>query len=322
MTPARWLQERLPPIEPITLRGEADYYGASYEIARQLGHSKPPRSFASWRHGWVYQPIAHARQLVPWGEPGGRYLVATEAHVAALRAQGFPNAVAVGLPFLYAEPGPIEREPGSLLVMPSHSLPYTEHEWDEARYVAEITRLKSHFHTIVACIHSACVAKGLWVREFEAQGIPWVTGAQVEDRHALRRMATLFRSVEAVTSNAMGSHLAYAAYSGCRVSIFGPFAALKSEDYVNDPFYRQYPDLLQHVIAHSQEASVRARYPELFAAPWQAPGRVEWGAAQLGAGHQRPATEIAELLGWQLPAQLRGHGQRVVGALRRRLGGG
>ncbi|MBA3534482.1 MAG: hypothetical protein H0T73_21385 [Ardenticatenales bacterium] len=315
----QWLTERLPPIEPTVLRSEPDYYGASHEIAIQLGRAKAPRSFATWRHGWVYQPIAHVRQLVPWGSAKERHLVATEAHVQTLKAFGFERAVAVGLPFIYAPDSKVLRQPNTLLVMPSHSLPYTSHTWDEHSYVAAIAQLKDQFSQIVACVHSSCLIKGTWITEFDRYGIPWIVGATVEDRNALHRMATIFRSFETMTTNAIGSHLPYAAYAGCKLSIYGPFAEFSEKDFEKDPWYSQYPDLLKHVILHGRESAIRQQCPQFFVHPENAVTHEEWGKAVLGDSYRRNSKAIAQFLGWSPAEQIAGHLRRTAKALQRKM---
>ena len=259
-----WLLERLPPIERVWRRSEPDFYGASYLVARQLGRRKPPVSFAAWRHGWVHvDPIIHPR-LIAKGTKKTLNLVATESQVKILKEFGWHRAVAVGLPFIYGDFFEIDTRPNSLLVMPGHTLSYTDHRYDQKTYVEQIARLKPHFSTIVACVHSSCFSKGYWVPEFEKHGIPCIRGADTYDKNALLRLNCIFKSFGYMTTNTIGSHFAYAAYSGCKVSIYGDFFSPSKDDYRNDPFYKENPELLRFWIEKSQESVIQKQYPEFF----------------------------------------------------------
>ncbi len=312
----KWLEDRLPPIEKIELKGEANFYGASYLIASKLGMKHPPRSYAHWRHGWAVPPVTHPRQLAR-GKPQDMHLVATEEHVQILKKFGFKKTEAVGLPFIYADDVQVERMPGSLLVMPAHSLPYTNHDWDQATYAKEIAALKPYFSTVVACISNACVAKGYWTSEFDKQGIPWVVGAEVKDKNALIRMNCLFKSFDFMTTNVIGSHVAYAAYSGCKVSIYGKYASREKEDYTNDPWYKKHPDLLEVELKKNREKSVREKYPELFIFPADAVERKLWGKEMVGADFKKSPKQVARLLGWSTTQRINRYIGRRLSQLKR-----
>jgi hypothetical protein len=110
-----------------------------------------------------------------------------------------------------------------------------------------------------------------------------------------------------VTTNSLGSHVAYAAYSGAKVSLFGSYAAPAYEDFRNDPSYKNYPALLEVYIEGLQEKVIRFYYPELFVSPIKAPVRKDWGAEMIGATNKRTPQEIANLLGWTPTGQLKGY---------------
>ncbi|MBD2544974.1 hypothetical protein [Planktothricoides raciborskii] len=304
-----WLIERLPPVETIKLRCEPDYYGISHIIAAQTGRKNPPRSFAGWLHGWKFTPSFHVRQLAHWGSYEDMHLVATEEQVKILNGFGFNKAEAVGLPFIYSDDVKVQRKQNTLLVMPSHSLSYTEHRWNQEAYVKQVAKLKPYFSSIVACVHSACVSKGYWVSEFEKHDIPWITGASVDDKNALQRMKTIFQSFEYMTTNVLGSHIAYASYCACKVSIYGFYAIYSVKDFINDLFYKENPDLLEKSQTFWSEEWAKNNFPEFFVPPMEAIERQQWGADALGVKYQKSAKEIADLLGWSLSNQVQGYSQ-------------
>ena len=303
----QWLLQRLPAIERIWRRVEADFYGASHVIAQLTQRKNPPISFATWRHGWIYYDDLCHPKLLTNGSPQMMNLVANDAHVSILRNFGYTKLAAVGLPYLYTNILTYNRISNSLIVMPGHTLEYTDHSWDRQAYVNEISALKPYFDPIVACIHSSCVAKGYWVDEFQRAGISWITGADINDKNALLRIQCFFKSFEYMTTNTIGSHLAYAAYSGCKPSIYGNYVSHGTDDFKHDPFYLNYPELVEYVVRNSTEEKIRRQYPHLFKHPTDAPECSDWGAEMVGEKNKKTPEEISELLGWNLNRQVSGY---------------
>lgn len=290
------INEILPKNEIIKIRSEADYYGISHQIARQLKLPFVPRSLSCWKHGWLYGDLVCIEQLATQ-KNASNYLVANKEQEFFLKERGM-SANAVGMPFIYFDEKQTTRNRNTLLVMPPHSLPYNSHDWDEMEYVKEISLLKDKFDGIVACIHFSCVDKGYWIKSFEKFGIPWVSGADVYDRNSLIKMQRLFRSFEYMTTPTIGSHILYAAYCGCKVSIYGKYIEYSKDDFVNDPFYMQYPKLLEYNMVFSSESFLREKYGFLFCFPSEATSLKKWADYEIGLQYKKSFVEIAILLGW------------------------
>lgn len=292
------LQRLLPPVDYIKLHTEADCYGISKQIANQFYLPFSPRSFCGWLHGWMYPDLKYPEQFGLLSNH--KYLVATKEHKHFLMKHK-KNAKAVGAPYIYAEVfdvKKIQRKSNTLLVMPPHGLPYTTEKWDEEVYIKQIDNLKDKFDYIVACIHPSCAEKNSWIVNLEKYKIPWVVGADMRDKNALIRMRRIFRSFEYMTTNCIGSHVAYAAYSGCKVSIFGNYAEFTSEDVKGDILYMKYPHVMEHNLRCSTKKSISKKFPFLFAHPKAAVQHVEWGSKQLGAECRSGNVLLAWHLGW------------------------
>lgn len=302
------LETLLPPIR-YTARegGEADFYGASDLIAAKLGLKLPlfTGRAASWTHGITGQggELTSPKLVVQDEYRHSQNLVHTESTAKFLRGHGY-NAVAVGAPFIYADETVLPvRLRSSVLVFPPHSTNYSSlnAKGEKLAYVDQVVQLKSRFKTVVASIGGADVLKGNWIHAFEAAGIPWVCGAWMHDRNGLVRMQRIMRSFEYVTTNIIGSHVAYAAYCGCRVVFHGENRELTFEDVVSHPHYKSNPELTDHVReAMFNEARLKARFPFLFCGFDDAPDLTSWGREQVGAENRKDAREIARLLGWDL----------------------
>lgn len=303
---ARRILDALPPFEPFPQGAEATYYGAHFLIADRLGIAAPPPTRTTWSHGWQdAQRIVSPHQLISFGGKDDRHLVSNHKVKATLEGFGYTDVHAVGLPIVYADQPQVERVKGTLLVMPPHSLAHTRHAWPFEAYAREIARIRDRFDLVVLCLHPSCMENGYWHKEFTAQGIPYILGASGSDRNALKRVQTLLRSFEYVTSNSSGSHLVYASYCGAKLSLFGPYAAFEAQDYDKDPFFQQHPETRDVMIAEQRYEAIRARWPHLFVEPDQAVQHLAWGAAEVGADCRRPPEEVAALFGWEV-ARLRG----------------
>src|SRR5207248_650108 len=159
----------------------------------------------------------------------------------------------------------------------------------------EIARIRQHFSEVWICIHPSCWEHGYWVNAFKERGFPLVQGALYTDRNALKRLYQLFSTFDYMTTNATGSHIAYAAYLGAKVSIYGPYAESTKFNHNNVPEFL--PMVEQWEWARS-EKTVRQYYPELFGHPREAKQRIDWGRYEVGFAHKVPPAELRKLFGW------------------------
>lgn len=309
MSAQKQISLELPAIEVRPLPSLACAYGADHVAARYCGLAQAPAAPPGiWQHGW----IAHYRSIDPAAVIGGygcydsvkekeAFWVAREDQEEYLRDNGYRKAKAIGLPIVYLPQENIARIPGTLLVMPVHSLEYTKHNWNFEAYAEEIAKIQRQFVSVVACVHSSCWKRGYWVDAFRTRGIPVIQGAQGDDRNALLRLQVLFSTFECVTTNGYGSHLAYAAYLGAKVSIYGPYAEYRKGDYANTALYQTCPHILEPALEAHSEAAVRHRYPFFFCDPNHAIVKEDWGAEEVGVRCRVAPDELRRLFNWTFP---------------------
>jgi precorrin-6B methylase 2 len=278
-------------------------YGAGLVVSRYCRLSyRPEKINGYWEHGW----LSHHRLVDPrvaFGvvdqkKQGGNCWVGTQIIANYLKKNGY-SARAIGLPIAYVEPKSYERKKNSLLVMPAHSLDYTQHEWRFEEYVDAILSIRAEFALVTACIHPSCLKHGYWVKEFEKAGIPIIPGANANDLNALERVRALMSQFEFVTTNAYGSLLAYGGAFGAKVSIFGPYCSLRREDFTNAVFYQDQPGLIDKTVDLLNEKIVRSVYPDFFCHPIEAKQRVEWGLEQIGWSNRISPAEMRRCFGWE-----------------------
>lgn len=289
--------QRLPDIEGVVLNGETYFYGANWQIAKSLHMSEPLPSNVSWLHGVNMNIDAMSMNALRKAAlKNNLNLVYKMDQVKYLEENGYA-AKAVGAPILYASPPKIERIPNSLLIMPAHSTAITKVNTYRSE---EFASLAKSYSLVVACISGMCVSHGLWMDIFEGMDIPWITGAWVFDRNALLRIQVILRSFEYMATDSMGSHVAYAAFCGCKVFFMEDLHLWDLKLIGNEPFYRDHPELLT-VFPNVEIARARLseKYPFFFSKnDADLELQRQWANHELGIENKKTSSEIASLLGW------------------------
>lgn len=282
--------------------GEIDYYGASFCIARSLGMLAPLFSRTTWTHGWRWYDMPLPEMLTTAESKSHNNLVISRQNAELLKSFGHRNAIAVGAPFLYAQPEHIRRVPGSIIVFPRHSTQCAKHKVgeDALDYILFIKNLKNKFSHVVVSVGMEDVRRGNWTAMLESHDIPWISGAWTYDANALVRMHAMMRQFEFATTNTYGSHIAYAAYCGCKISLHGPKCLLTQAEYDTHPHYRRNPHLARMLKERDLLAEFRSRFPFFCVAPGDAVEQVDWARQALGEENKRSPEEIAELFEWRL----------------------
>ena len=305
------VESQLPPRVPIRLQGEADFYGISHQIASQQGYSCVPRCHVGWQHGWVVDPVTDIRQVIGDHSKEQTILVANESIAKFLLTQGV-KAIPVGLPLIYSDPNAVARIPNSLLVMPPHVTKHSGNSFQESDYVDFISEHAKHFEHVLICLSQQCIDRGFWVDSFARQGFCSIAGAGVDDKHALNRMTSLLMQFEVVTSNASGSHLLYAGYCGCAVSVSGPEHSIAKSDLINEPFYQQHPDLVDLMIDRTTRRSLFHHSPHFDQLPTTSTPCQDWANQTIGLPCKQSSADIADLLGWTLWERVRASTKQVI----------
>ena len=306
----------LPPVETcLKLPSTMSFYGADRVLHKhcRLKTGKVREKF-SWQHGWcsrqrqAIDPVLLVNE--PTIDPAKTFLVARDDEQAYLKSHGLKSH-AIGLPFAYAQPLKVTRIPNSLLVMPAHSLDFTQHQWKFEDYVDQIAEIADQFDRVVVCVHASCARKGYWLPHFERHGIECVIGADAFDVNGLLRIKTLMHQFEFMTTNVIGSHLAYAAVSGNRISIFGEYAEMKAVDFEQSEFYMANPHVLEPILKLHTREYAEATYPQFFLPPDEAESHLQWGQSEIGQQNVLSPSEMKKLMGWDWVSRARRKTRRI-----------
>lgn len=289
-------------------QGWSDQYGAFHVAAAFAGLPPPDRRFPGvWQHGCFPPWVDYSPGLLVYQAPEAHKLpvfVAREEHASLLRAAGYRDVSAIGLPFAYVPEPAVERRARSLLVMPTHVMRGGEvmDPADFQRYADEIAALRDRFEHVSVCLHPNCRQEGFWTREFESIGVPIIDGARNNDRNALLRMRTLFSSFETVTTNGWGSHVAYALASGAKVAIHGTQPRCTPQSYLKDTTWAADPKALAQALSPDVAAREAAWLAPLRRHPSEAAPDVALGRWLVGADLRLSPMALRERFGslWAL----------------------
>jgi predicted O-linked N-acetylglucosamine transferase (SPINDLY family) len=243
--------------------------------------------------------------------------VARQEQADYLRSHGYERAQAIGLPILYTNQTQLARITGSLLVVPTHTLPganFSDRRPFE-QYADAIKAAADRFERVVVCVHPCCANNGLWINEFKERNIELVSGARAMDRHALIRMRALFEQFEYVTTNGWGSHIPYALAFGAKVSIFGPEISSPEDDdknAKNDITWAANPDAWKALSSSTVMAERRLFLDRLYQDPQNGVYDPAWGEWFLGASHKLSPEEMCKMFPELVDSGLNTGGDIVV----------
>lgn len=300
----------LPAVVPFEPRNGSEYYGAADVAAEYCGiQGSYPPPYGTWVHGWkprymkAYPELLDSLSLPTMRDVHPRTIWDIHSdNLELFRQQGW-EVRGIGLPVAYLRSRTTPREPGTLLVMPCHSvedaqIPEQVFAAFGGPYGETIARLRPQFSRIVVCVHQADVRKRRWIA-FRDLGFEVIGGAHASDRNSLRRIQYLMSTFEFVTTNGFGSHLAYAAFFGARISIFGRFASYVPEDFRSSLLEMPGSRFIEQLTRLESEDMLRKHYPFLFRHPREAEVLVDWGREAVGYGNRVPPHELRELFHWR-----------------------
>jgi hypothetical protein len=286
-------------------------YGA-FDVAEEyigLRH-RCRRRWGIWQHGWAH-PLENIDPEWIVGTDGrsqrkftdqNKLWVFRKDQEAFLKQHGITAVRAIGAPIIYAEIDAV-RQPGSLLIMPPHGTADTRFPTITKQYFNWVREIVRNFDNVVACIGFRDYERGEWIGEFKQIGVSCISGADISDLNSLRRMAYIFKSFDYMTTPEKGSHVAYAAYFGCKVSVFGPRVLsdeVRLRALVSGEFYRNYPAGIDIAVKLSSARAHEEMFGRMICQPNDAVEMVEWGKVQLGEGERLSPRDLHEELGWNV----------------------
>lgn len=299
------IEQSLPPIRPISLRNESDFYGFSLIVAEALGLERAPLSLnETWKHGWnAPESIRYPKQVVHWGHERDFHVVQNDFQRQFLVQQGYLNVVAAGAPFIYAESADRAKIPRSLLITPGHTLKHIPVTDNFEQFFSDLAPIRADFDEVLVCLHQESTSPEI-LETLRRHNLDYVLGASAHDGNSLKRVRAIFSRFESMVTNAMGSHVPYFNYCGGKTSILGPHFDFSRESLLKHDFYRDNPKILENALSWS-DADVRKHYSFLYCDIREQVVHWDWAARELGHEYRRSWREAADLMGWNTGSRVR-----------------
>jgi hypothetical protein len=277
---------------------------------------------AEWQHGW--QPIEKNihPELVVGGDGKSfekrkinTYFVARNDQVIYLKSQGYTNVHAIGMPIIYTKPMIQKRIPNSILYMPSHTI--AESNPDLKKYLSDLKNylkeIKKKFSIVVVCLHMNEINKKYYNEILNELEISFVAGADPLDANSLDRMGTLFSQFDFMTTDILGSHVVYASYYGCKVSVFGPKRTITKKELKNIKFYKNCQKCMKIDINWSSNNFLLSKYSFFDIKPWFAQKKIDWARFQLGEQHKLSPEKMKNIMGLNLNSIIYTGFEKILG---------
>lgn len=312
------IEKILPKNIPIVLRSQVDRYGFSRVLANRMRLMYTPRSFANWVHGWVWwSDHTPESQGCSKLHKKTKIIVTNEFERLAFNNEGFVNVVSGGLPFAYINQQHTHRNNHALLAFPSHSAEVERMSSDLSDYFNYLESIKKDFDGIYVSIHSLDWNGPIQTAALK-RGLNVIKGANPSDANGLLRVRSILDGFLQVTSNAMGSHILYALYSGCNFSFCGPFYSHDESVFLSkgNP-HGHTMKYIEKLMMYFSEPYVRANFRKFFFShPRLGVSDQEFATIEIGLKHILNNQQLLDALGWTFTGQINGY---INGGARRVL---
>ena len=198
---------------------EANFYGAADNV---FSIAKPKIFKATWVHGigFMFSDYIDPNTILHPDEKWmPLHLVNNKDIELILTDNGF-NAKAVGCPFIYNkyyDSLPSSRK-FKRIFFPQHSV----NGWDYTIRANQWVQLAKKYKCDAVCLTDFDYTKLISLK-IRVGDLKLIKGASIKDKNAINYIASIFQSTYEIVSDNVGSYLAYAALSGCKIHIIDEY---------------------------------------------------------------------------------------------------
>ena len=297
------------PSQNIRLTNSIDRYGFSYDLANYFGMTTPRRSFCNWVHGWIWWEDLMKPEDILGVTPFTDHIpiiVGSANEKRLILDEKYKSDVYVGgLPYVYCPEFNVQKCKDTLLAVLAHSSEGEIHEVSDENYLDYLYSIKDNWKSIYVLIYYLDKSKKL-ISEIEARGLKFIIGANPHDRYSLQRTKLIFSLADAVNANVMGSHIAYALASNCKVSFvdnlyrYEPSVSLNANGM-------HLSDVVERNLFVASAEYLKSRYKFLFIDPSEGSRNIQLGKKYIGQENKIDSNELKNIIGWNLSNQLNGY---------------
>lgn len=225
-----------------------------------------------------------------------KYFVCRNDQADYLFKNGFKDVTVIGHPITYLKKKDFRRN-SSVIVMPPRSINFHHEKIKKfiEDYLTFLRKNIKHFNLKCLCVHPDDKASQVWSSFYDFFDCV-VFGALEKDHNSYHRLQRLFSFFEFMTTPIFGSHVPYASYFGCKVSVCGPTLDFNKDHFIEMPLYKNQPLILDKLKTwHSTRYMFRI-YSEFDCLPIEARSQEVWARNQLGADNTLEPKLLREAL--------------------------
>lgn len=294
-----------------TAQSGVDRYGFLYLAQNTLKLNFKPRYFGDWQHGWVWWddclPIDILGPSYKLYDKDMPIVTTSDKEKQAFLSRGYQNVKSGGLPIIYTDNFQFPKKNKTLIAFLSHSAEAVAVDVLDNRYLDYLESIQKDWEHIYVSIFSLDWNEKI-VMEVLRRGLIPLYGANPLDRNSLNRTKHNLMAAEFVSSNSMGSHIAYALSLGCKVSLFKDLYRYDPSRFIGPDGYSS--EEAERFLSFNEFDYISTKYPQLFSddlsSGWQ---DISKGDIFIGKHHKFNADELTQALGWGVKGQLSGYGR-------------
>ena len=286
-----------------TVNAQANY-GDLYIVSKYCKIKKSEINFkGEWQHGWIHKSFNHPEEIV--GTTGDslarrktwKQLVARQDQAKHLIDSGYDSVHTIGLPFVYTQDVDIKRQNNSLLVMPGHTIPGYDSDYQNKiiyQYLSLINEIKYNFEDVLVCLYENDYTNDNIEACIKAK-LKYIKGAGPKDKSSLIRLKKLFLEYEFVTTNSIGSHVVYATAMGAKTSIYGTPEKIDTKSWAREYVYSKNPELFPKGIDFQLHWNMHEDLRKFDCEPNNAITNIAWGLSEIGFENKIKPKEMQQL---------------------------
>ena len=285
-----------------------DRFGFTSMILEKLNLKFRYRTFCEWAHGWIWWDD----EFLPIDVLGPRsyhkdlaIVVASKKQQAILINEGYSNVILGGLPIVYTEDFPVTRKKNTLLASIAHSAESDIQHVLDHNYLDYLESIRKDWEDIYVSVFGLDWSDNM-DNAIKSRGLKLLYGAHPFDKSSLNRTKYNFLTVDSVSSNMMGSHIAYAVSCGCKTSLFSELAEYDPNVLPSSSLGYTLQDA-ERLSRFYQYEYLIERFPYLFKNPENGYTDTDLGSLWIGKSFKLNNIELMEALGWNAHGQLTGY---------------
>jgi len=293
----------------IKLKNEVDRFGFSYYLKSLIKpHFILSHIHCTWVHAWKWFDISEI-EFLGLNKLGYTVnaVVTNQKQYNLLKSAGFKNVFIGGLPYIYIDVEPITKKKDTLLAILPKSKGYKPIRKNLLSFIDYIKDNQKNFEETCVCIFGGDMKNIELLEKLKKYKLKYIIGAIPEEINSLKRVKSLFSYYDYCVFNSIGSHVVYAALSGCKIGFDGDYDERSEEFFINNKLWDSNKKIREMMIYFDSLNYVKKKLPKLFGMKISNfESQIEWGESECGKENKLELSNIKEILGWSIKGKIQG----------------